>query len=65
VHNIGRGGTVNQKYQLNQIENAVTARVASPEAGAWTIYRVGDIVSEAHVQEFVADKHFYEVKVKS
>lgn len=67
VHKIGPGGvvTANQKYQLVQMENAVTARVANPEAGAWSVYRVGDVVSEDHVQEFVADKRFYEVKVKS
>lgn len=50
-------------YQLVQIENAVTAVFDSN--GNKSTHRVGDVVPESTVQEFVGIKRDYLVKVKS
>jgi len=50
-------------YCLTQLENAVTVKVGNERA--WTIYRVGDMVPEEHVREFVGSKRQFDVKVKS
>ena len=59
VHSIGAKALVLLKYQLTQIENAVTATCAG------TTYRVGDIVPEIDVKKFAESRRDYAVKVKS